>query len=82
MILDNIFYIGYYLLKILDIYVEIGFKKWGMIILMVVVMIISDMIFGKENDFLEIFLFGRFDMLVLMKNVVNDLMIIVKNFIV
>ena len=55
MTLDNIPYIGHYSSKTPDIYVETGFKKWGMTTSMVAAMIISDMILEKENDFSEIF---------------------------
>lgn len=81
MTLDNIPYIGHYSSKTPDIYVETGFKKWGMTTSMVAAMIISDMILGKENDFSEIFSPGRFDMSASMKNAANDLMITAKNFI-
>ncbi|AWK50619.1 FAD-dependent oxidoreductase [Clostridium beijerinckii] len=81
MTLDNIPYIGHYSSKTPDIYVETGFKKWGMTTSMVAAMIISDMILEKENDFSEIFSPGRFDMSASMKNAANDLMITAKNFI-
>jgi len=81
MTLDNIPYIGHYSSKTPDIYVETGFKKWGMTTSMVAAMIISDMILEKENDFSEIFSPGRFDMSASMKNAANDLIITAKNFI-
>ncbi|GAA0078421.1 FAD-dependent oxidoreductase [Clostridium sp. CTA-5] len=81
MTLDNIPYIGYYSSKTPDIYVETGFKKWGMTTSMVAAMIISDMILEKENDFSEIFSPGRFDMSASMKNAANDLIVTAKNFI-
>ena len=81
MTLDNIPYIGHYSSKTPDIYVETGFKKWGMTTSMVAAMIISDMILEKENDFSKIFSPGRFDMSASMKNAANDLIITAKNFI-
>lgn len=81
MTLDNIPYIGHYSAKTPDIYVETGFKKWGMTTSMVAAMIISDMILENENDFSEIFSPGRFDLSASMKNAANDLIITAKNFI-
>lgn len=81
MTLDNIPYIGNYSSKTPDIYVETGFKKWGMTNSMAAAMIISDMILEKENDFSEIFSPRRFDMSASMKNAANDLIITAKNFI-
>jgi glycine/D-amino acid oxidase-like deaminating enzyme/nitrite reductase/ring-hydroxylating ferredoxin subunit len=81
MTLDNIPYIGHYSSKTPNIYVETGFKKWGMTSSMVAAMIISDMILEKENDFSEIFSPRRFDMSASMKNAANDLIITAKNFI-
>ncbi|MVX65454.1 FAD-dependent oxidoreductase [Clostridium chromiireducens] len=81
MTLDNIPYIGHYSSKTPNIYVETGFKKWGMTTSMVSAMIISDMILENENDFSEIFSPGRFDMSSSMKNAANDLIITAKNFI-
>lgn len=81
MTLDNIPYIGHYSSKTPDIFVETGFKKWGMTTSMVAAMIISDMILKKENDFSEIFSPGRFDLSASMKNAANDLVVTAKNFI-
>jgi Rieske Fe-S protein len=81
MTLDNIPYIGHYSSKTPHIYVETGFKKWGMTSSMVSAMIISDMILEKENDFSEIFSPRRFDMSASMKNAANDIIITAKNFI-
>lgn len=81
MTLDNIPYIGHYSSKTPDIYVETGFKKWGMTTSMVAAMIINDMIIEKKNDFSEIFSPGRFDMSASMKNAANDLIVTAKNFI-
>ena len=79
--LDNIPYIGRYSSKTSNLYVETGFKKWGMTSSMVAAMIISDMILEKENDFSEIFSPSRFDLSASMKNAANDLMKTAKNFI-
>lgn len=79
--LDNIPYIGHYSSKTPNIYVETGFKKWGMTSSMVAAMIVSDMILGKENDFSAIFSPRRFDLSVAMKNAANDLIKTTKNFI-
>lgn len=81
MTLDNIPYIGHYSSKTPDIYVETGFKKWGMTTSMVAAMIVSDMILEKENDFSDIFSPGRFDISASMKNAANDLIVTAKNFI-
>ncbi|WP_026888953.1 FAD-dependent oxidoreductase [Clostridium beijerinckii] len=81
MTLDNIPYIGQYSSKTPNMYVETGFKKWGMTTSMVAAMIISDMILGNENDFSEIFSPRRFDMSASMKNAAKDLVITAKNFI-
>lgn len=81
MTLDDIPYIGHYSSKTPNIYVETGFKKWGMTNSMVAAMIISDMILEKENDFSEIFSPKRFDMSASMKNAANDIIITAKNFI-
>lgn len=81
MTLDDIPYIGQYSSKTPNIYVETGFKKWGMTNSMAAAMIVSDMIFKKENDFAEIFSPKRFDMSASMKNAANDIIITAKNFI-
>lgn len=78
--IDNIPYIGEYSLKTPDIFVETGFKKWGMTSSMVAAMIISDLILGKENDFSEIFSPRRLDISVSIKNAANDLLLTAKNF--
>jgi FAD dependent oxidoreductase./Rieske [2Fe-2S] domain. len=79
--LDNIPYIGHYSSRKPNLYVETGFKKWGMTSSMVAAMIISDMICGKENDFSEIFSPTRFDLSASMKNAANDLVKTAQNFI-
>lgn len=81
MTLDNVPYIGRYSSKTPNIYVETGFKKWGMTSSMAAAIIISDMILENENDFSEIFSPRRFDMSASMKNAANDLIITAKNFI-
>ncbi|UZQ51162.1 FAD-dependent oxidoreductase [Clostridium kluyveri] len=81
MTLDNIPYIGHYSSKTPNIYVETGFKKWGMTSSMAAAMIISDMILENGNDFSEIFSPRRFDASSSMENAANDLIITAKNFI-
>ncbi|PRR82292.1 FAD-dependent oxidoreductase [Clostridium luticellarii] len=81
MTLDSIPYIGHYSSKTPDIYVETGFKKWGMTSSMAAAMIVSDMILENENDFSGIFSPERFDISASMKNAANDLIITAKNFI-
>lgn len=53
--LDGVPYIGQYSKKTPDMYVATGFNKWGMSSSMVAAMIISDMILGKKNAFVEVF---------------------------
>lgn len=79
--IDSIPYIGHYSSKTPNLYVETGFKKWGMTSSMVAAMIINDMICGKENDFSEIFSPSRFDLSASMKNAANDLVKTAQNFI-
>lgn len=81
MTLDDIPYIGNYSAKTPNIYVETGFKKWGMTTSMVAAIIISDMILKKENNFSEIFSPNRFNLSASMTNAANDLIITAKNFI-
>ncbi|WP_368490095.1 FAD-dependent oxidoreductase [Clostridium sp. BJN0013] len=81
MTLDNIPYIGHYSSKTPNIYVETGFKKWGMTSSMAAAIIISDMILEKENDFSKIFSPERFDISTSMKNAAKDLITTAKNFI-
>lgn len=81
MTLDNIPYIGHYSSKTPNIYVETGFKKWGMTSSMVAAMIISDMILEKENDFSDIFSPRRFDLSASMKNAAIDLVTTASKFI-
>lgn len=53
--LDSIPYIGTYSPVMKDIYVISGFNEWGMTSAMVGAEIISDMICGRENKFVEVF---------------------------
>lgn len=53
--LDHIPYIGRFSPSKPNWYVATGFNKWGMTSSMVSSMIISDLIYGKENDFAEVF---------------------------
>lgn len=81
MTIDKIPYIGIYSDETPNVYVATGFNKWGMTSSMVSVMIISDMILGKQNDFSEIFSPKRFDLSLSIRNIANDMAQTTKNFI-
>lgn len=53
--LDKIAYIGKYSDLIDNMYVATGFKKWGMTTSNIAANIITDMILGRENKYLEIY---------------------------
>lgn len=53
--LDKIAYIGKYSDLIENMYVATGFNKWGMTTSNIAANIITDMILGKENEYLEIY---------------------------
>lgn len=55
MSLDKIPYIGRYSKNTPDLYVATGFNKWGMTSSMVASIILTDMIWGRKNDFIEVF---------------------------
>ncbi len=55
MTLDKLPYIGRYSRKSSDLFVATGFNKWGMSLSMVAALILKDLIFGKTNDFTDIF---------------------------
>ncbi len=55
MTLDGLPYIGQYSKKTPDLFVATGFNKWGMSFSMVSAMILKDLIFGKTNDYADIF---------------------------
>lgn len=55
MSLDEIPYIGNYSKNTPDFYVATGFNKWGITSAMVSAMLLSDMVFGKQNDYAEVF---------------------------
>lgn len=55
MSLDGLPYIGQYSKKTPDLFVATGFNKWGMTLSMVSAMILKDLIFGKTNDYVDIF---------------------------
>ena len=55
MSLDGIPYIGQYAAGISDLYVASGFNKWGMSSSMVAAMVLSDLVQGKENPYVEVF---------------------------
>lgn len=52
---DGIPFIGRFSMKHDNWYVATGFQKWGMTTAMAAAMIISDMITGKENPYVEVF---------------------------
>lgn len=53
--LDKIPYIGEFSNLLPNLYVATGFKKWGMSTSHVAGMIISDLILGKENEYVDIY---------------------------
>lgn len=55
MTLDGMPYIGRYSKNNPDIFVATGFNKWGMSTSMVAALILKDLIFGKTNEFADIF---------------------------
>ena len=55
MSLDALPYIGQYSKALPDVFVATGFNKWGMSLSMVSAMILKDLIFGKTNDYADIF---------------------------
>ena len=55
MSLDGVSYIGSYSASTADLYVATGFNKWGMTSSMVSAMILSDLVQGKENPYVEVF---------------------------
>lgn len=55
MSLDKIPYIGRYSKRTPDMYAASGFNKWGITSSMAAAIILSDMVFGKKNDFAEVF---------------------------
>lgn len=55
MSLDDVPYIGRYSKSTDNLYVESGFNKWGITSAMTSAMIISDMIMGKKNEYMDVF---------------------------
>lgn len=55
MSLDNIPYIGNYSKNTPNLYVASGFNKWGVTGSMLSAMILSDLVLGKENEFVAAF---------------------------
>lgn len=55
MSLDGLPYIGKYSQKTPNFYVASGFNKWGMTGAMVSAMLLSDIILGKQNEYIDIF---------------------------
>lgn len=69
---DNIPYIGQFSKKTPNMFVETGFKKWGMSTSMVAAMIVSDNICGNTNQYENIFSPSRFDMTASIKHMMED----------
>lgn len=55
MSLDKIPYIGKYSKNTPDLFVATGFNKWGMTSSMIAAMMMCDLVFGKENEYEELF---------------------------
>ena len=55
MSLDNVPYIGHYSRQAQDLYVATGFNKWGITSSMVAAQMLTDLMTGKENPFVEVF---------------------------
>ncbi len=55
MSLDSMPYIGQYSKNTPDLFVATGFNKWGMSLSMVSALLLKDLIFGKTNDYADIF---------------------------
>lgn len=72
MTLDSVPYIGHYSSSTKTLYVATGFNKWGMTNSMVSAMIISDMITGKDNNYMDIFSPQRFNIIASAKNLAQD----------
>ena len=53
--LDDIAYIGQYSQNTPNLFVATGFNKWGMTSAMVSANILSDLVRGKENEYVEVF---------------------------
>lgn len=55
MALDGLPYIGQYSKNTPDLFVATGFNKWGMSFSMVSALILKDLIFGKSNEYADVF---------------------------
>lgn len=55
MSLDALPYIGQYSKSTPDLFIATGFNKWGMSFSMAASLILKDLIFGKSNDYADIF---------------------------
>lgn len=55
MTLDSVPYIGQYAKSTPDLFVATGFNKWGMTSSMVAAMLLSDLVQGRENSWVEVF---------------------------
>lgn len=79
--LDKIAYIGRYSDLIDNMYVATGFNKWGMTTSNIAANIITDLIMGKENQFLEIYDSTRLGAIKNIKEVQNMTMEIAKSIV-
>lgn len=73
MTLDGVPYIGQYSSSNPNWYVATGFGKWGMTSSMVSAMLISDMIVGKQNPYLDVFSPQRFTPSASVKTFLTDM---------
>lgn len=73
MSLDGVPYIGTYSKKTPNVFVATGFNKWGMSSSMVSAMILSDLVVGVKNPYMEVFSPKRFHFLASFKNLVYNL---------
>lgn len=81
MSLDGVPYIGHYSSSTPTMYVATGFNKWGMTGSMVSAMIISDMIIGNNNDYIDVFSPQRFNLTASAKTLGEDSVQAIKSFI-
>lgn len=79
--LDKIAYIGKYSDLIDNMYVATGFRKWGMTTSNIAANIITDLISGKENEYLETYDSTRLEPIKNIKEVQNMMMEIAKSIV-
>lgn len=76
---DNIPFIGRYSYLRPYWYVATGFKKWGMTSSMIAAMIISDIICGRSNPYVEVFTPQRIRLKASIVNTLKDIGVSIKN---